>query len=119
MATPWFADQLRRRYPDFEFEDISKGRSDLPTGEEWLAALIRSSLPRRTVYLSTRFPVEIPSGASWAPAGGLWKISPGPPNVNLRDPAIYRIRDIEQGQPLFELLSLIAEQVGVPIEVVR
>lgn len=85
VTTPWFAGQLKSRYPGFEFEDISKGRESPPTTEEWVAALIRSSLRSRVVYMTTRLPVEIPSGAQWTPAGGLWKLTPGPGTVDIRD----------------------------------
>lgn len=84
-TTPWFADQLKSRYPAFEFEDISKGRASPPTTEEWVAALIRSSLRSRAVYMTTRLPVEIPLGATWTPSGGLWKLTAGPATVDIRD----------------------------------
>jgi len=85
LTSPWFADQLKRRYPAFEFEDISKGRLNPPTMEEWLGALFRSSLKSRAVYMTTRLPVEIPKGAEWTPAGGLWKLTAGPRSPDIRD----------------------------------
>ena len=85
MTSPWFADQLKSRYPGFEFEDISTGRASPPTTEEWVSALIRSSLKSHAVYMTTRFPVEVPAGAQWTPAGGLWKLTAGPGSVDLRD----------------------------------
>ncbi len=85
VTSPWFADQLKSRYPAFEFEDISKGRPTPPTTEEWLAALIRSSLKSRTVYMTTLLPVEIPAGTRWIPAGGLWKLSSSSGSIDIRD----------------------------------
>jgi hypothetical protein len=85
VTSPWFADQLKNRYPAFEFEDISKGRASPPTTEEWVAALIRSSLKSRVVYMTTRLPVELPPGAEWTPAGGLWKLTAGPGSINIGD----------------------------------
>jgi hypothetical protein len=85
VTSPWFADQLKSRYPAFEFEDISKGRASSPSTEEWMAALIRSSLKSRAVYMTTRLPVEIPTGAQWTPAGGLWKLTAGGGPVDIRD----------------------------------
>ena len=85
VTSPWFASQLKSRYPSFEFEDISKGRTSSPTTEEWAAALLRSSLKSHVVYMTTRLPVEIPAGARWTPAGGLWKLTAGPGSVDIRD----------------------------------
>ena len=85
VTSPWFADQLKSRYPAFEFEDISKGRASPPTTGEWVGALIRSSLKTHSVYMSTRLPAEIPAGAQWTPAGGLWKLTAVPGSVDLRD----------------------------------
>ena len=85
VTTPWFADQLRSRYPNFEFEDISKGRPSPPSTEEWVAALLRASLKSHVVYMTTRFPVEVPVGAQWTPAGGLWKLTLGPGTVDFHD----------------------------------
>jgi hypothetical protein len=85
VTTPWFANQLKSRYPAFEFEDISKGRTSPPSTEEWVAALIRASLGRRAVYMTTRLPVEVPPGAQWSPAGGLWKLTLGPGTADIHD----------------------------------
>ncbi|MBX7187706.1 MAG: DUF2723 domain-containing protein [Vicinamibacteria bacterium] len=84
-TTPWFARQLKSRYPAFEFEDISQGRATPPSTEEWVAALLRSSLKTRSVYMTTRLPVDIPAGATWTPAGGLWKLTAGPAGIDVHD----------------------------------
>lgn len=85
VTSPWFANQLKSRYPAFEFEDISRGRASPPSTEEWVAALIRASLRTRPVYMTTRLPVEVPPGAQWTPSGGLWKLTPGPGAVDIHD----------------------------------
>jgi hypothetical protein len=85
LTSPWFADQLKKRYPGFEFEDISKGRSSPPSAEEWLASLFRSSLGKHAVYMTTRLPASIPAGAEWTPSGGLWKLTRGPGALDVRD----------------------------------
>jgi hypothetical protein len=85
LTSPWFADQLRRRYPAFEFEDISKGRDTPPSATEWLEALFRSSLKSHAVYMSTRLPAQIPAGAVWIPVGGLWRLTARPVPVDIHD----------------------------------
>lgn len=85
VTTPWFADHLKSRYPNFEFEDIAKGRASPPSTEEWVGELIRAGLKSHAVYMTTRLPVEIPAGAQWTPAGGLWKLTAGPATVDIHD----------------------------------
>ncbi len=85
LTSPWFADQLKKRYPSFEFDDISKNRSVPPSPEEWLESLFRSSLKSHAVYMTTRLPAQIPVGAMWTPAGGLWKLTARAVPVDVRD----------------------------------
>ncbi|MEO8360459.1 MAG: DUF2723 domain-containing protein [Vicinamibacteria bacterium] len=76
LATRWFPSQLRARYPDFEFEDISQGRDTVPSTDEWLTALIASAARTHAVYMTSRPAVPVPAGMDWIPSGGLWKLAP-------------------------------------------
>lgn len=73
---PWFPDQLRHRYPAFEFEAPATSGSAAPTVDDWLSALMRAAVRQnRPFYVTTRPQAPLPPGAEWIPSGGLFKLT--------------------------------------------
>jgi tetratricopeptide (TPR) repeat protein len=83
IATPWYADTLRRRYPDLEVPPSVAGPGE--TALQRVEALVLANFRRRPVYVTGLPTFEPPAGAEWVPSGGLWRLSPTPGEAPRRE----------------------------------
>ncbi|HYN01977.1 MAG TPA: tetratricopeptide repeat protein, partial [Vicinamibacteria bacterium] len=83
IATPWYADTLRRRYPGLEVPPSLEGPG--LAALKRVEALVLANYRRRPVYVTGLPTFEPPAGAEWIPAGGLWRLSPTPGETPRRE----------------------------------
>ena len=83
IATPWYADTLRRRYPGLEVPPSLEGPG--LAALQRVEALVLANFRRRPVYVTGLPTFEPPPGAEWVPAGGLWRLSPTPGETPRRE----------------------------------
>ena len=83
IATPWYADTLRRRYPGLEVPPSLEGPG--LAALQRVEALVLANFRRRPVYVTGLPTFEPPPGAEWIPAGGLWRLSPTPGETPRRE----------------------------------
>lgn len=76
VATPWFADWVKRRYPDLELAGAPSGPAATTALADWLEAIVRANVARRPIYASGRPGIRLPAGFEWVPSGGLFKTAP-------------------------------------------
>ena len=76
VATPWYADYLRRRYPTLDVPPAFETPGTGPGPR--IEALALANFRRRPFYVTGLPTFGPPLGAEWVPAGGLWRLSPTP-----------------------------------------